>query len=423
MILSEAKITAIKDSRSSQTIEAHLTAHEGNGKEVSVKSSVPSGKSTGTYEVKSLNIATVFEQFEKIKRNIIGVNFRDQQEFDRLLIALDGSSDKHILGGNLILALSEGFARAFSGTHNLELNQYLHQLLEQKSEVPDRFPRPLFNIINGGAHVTIPKSWNKKFNVSKPLDIQEFQVVPTVDDFALGLSVGKEFYSKLGRELKKIYGEEGVVFGDEAGYVCPFKTNEEALEIIQELINHHLYPLKIGLDAAASQFHNDVSNLYSVEGIEITPEELAMLYYDFAHAYELISLEDPFNEEAFDDFSRLQAKIPETIIITDDLTTTNPERLFTAISKKSANAILIKPNQIGTVTETIDVISMAYKSGWKTIVSHRSGETKDDFIADLAVGVGAWGLKSGAPATEYRMAKYSRALELWQKNNSSNFFI
>lgn len=268
----------------------------------------------------------------------------------------------------------------------------------------------------------IPQAWNKKFNVSKSLDIQEFQVIPTTEDFALGLSVGKEFYSKLGRELAKIYGSENVIFGDEAGYVCPFKTNEEALEIIQELINRYLYPLRIGLDAAASQFHNDANDSYLIEGAERTPEELVILYYDFAHAYELISLEDPFNEEAFDDFARLQEEIPKTILITDDLTTTNPERLSKAISKKSANAILIKPNQIGTVTETLEVISMAHKNGWKTVVSHRSGETKDDFIADLAVGAGTWGLKSGAPATEYRMAKYSRALELWQKLHPVDIF-
>ncbi len=422
MILSETKIVAIKDSRGSQTLEAHITAHEGDSKEISVVASVPAGKSTGIHEVKSLSPALAFEQFEKIKRNIIGVNFHDQQEFDALLIALDGSLDKHVLGGNLILVLSEGFARAFAATRDLGLNQYLHQLLGSKHKIPDRFPRPLFNIINGGAHVTIPSDWDKKFGVSKSLDIQEFQVVPATDDFALGLSVGKEFYSKLGYELGKIYGAENVILGDEAGYVCPFKTNEEALEIIQELINRYLYPLKIGLDAAASQFHNDADDSYMIEGAERTPEELTMLYYDLAHAYELISLEDPFNEEAFDDFAGLQEKIPKTILITDDLTTTNPERLSKAISKKSANAILIKPNQIGTITETIDVISMAYENGWKTIVSHRSGETKDDFIADLAVGVGAWGLKSGAPATEYRMAKYSRALDLWQKINPSGPF-
>lgn len=421
MKISDFQIKIIDDSRKNKTLEAFVTAKEGEN-EVSAKASVPSGKSTGIHEVKSLSPAIALEQFERIKHQLLNINFRDQQEFDRLLIALDGSSDKHILGGNLILALSQAFARGFAGAHGLELNQYLHQLLETKSEAPNQFPKPIFNIIEGGVHVTIPSEWKNKFGVSKPLDFQEFQVIPTTNDFALGLSVGKEFYDKLGKELMKIYGKDGVILGDESGYVCPFKTNEEALEIIQELINRYLYPLKIGLDAAASQFHDDETNSYMIEGAERTSEELAMLYYDLAHAYELISLEDPFNEEVFDDFAHLFEKIPKVLIVTDDLTTTNPERLSKAISKKSANTILIKPNQIGTVTETLEVVSRAYKNGWRAIVSHRSGETKDDFIADLAVGVGAWGLKSGAPATEFRMSKYLRALELWQKIHPVDIF-
>jgi enolase len=328
---------------------------------------------------------------------------------------MDATTDKSNLGGNLILVLSLLFARGYSGIMEVDLSDYIRQIFEGNSI--NQFPRPIFNVINGGAHVKIPLEWKKKFGVSFPLDFQEFWVVPSVNDFALALSVGREFYHKLGRELEKIYGKEGLILGDEAGYTCPFKTNEEAFEIIQELINRHLYPLKMGLDAAASGFFNKNNQSYLIEGKEMTPEELTMLYYNLAHTYEIGFIEDPFHQEAFSDFARLYKEMPQLVVITDDLTTTNPQRLLEAILKKSANAILIKPNQIGTLSETLKVIALAYKNNWQVIVSHRSGETQDDFIADLAVGVGAFGLKAGSPETKFRMAKYLRALELWQKRN------
>jgi enolase len=233
----------------------------------------------------------------------------------------------------------------------------------------------------------------------------------------MGLSIGHEFYKKLGKELEKIYGKENVLLGDEAGYVCPFKTNEEALEILQEIINRHFYPLKIGIDAAASQFHADKNNSYIVEKNEITPEEMRILYLAIAHKYELISLEDPYYEEAFKDFALLHKEIPEILMITDDLTTTNPLRLKAAVKEKSSNAILVKPNQIGTLSETLRVIEIAYKNDWQVVISHRSGETMDNFIADLAAAANAWGIKAGAPAKPERMSKYSRMLEIWKKES------
>lgn len=422
MNIKEVKLKIIKDSRGKDTLEAKINTQE-NNREFLGWASIPSGKSTGIHEAKALEPKVALKKFELIKNKIINNDFRDQKEFDDFLIDLDGTDNKSNIGANLILSLSLSFARAISKSKNLELHQYIKEISNIKpsffvknlkdKQTSNNFPHPIFNVINGGAHVEIPKIWNKKFGIKKSLDFQEFQIIPTTDDFAIGLSVGKEFYTKLGKELIKIYGKENVLLGDEAGYLCPFKTNEEALEMLQELINRNLYPLKIGLDVAASQFHNDADNTYLIEGEKRTPEELSMLYDGIIHRYDIVSLEDPFQEEAFDDFSKLLKDMPQKIIITDDLTTTNSKRLTRAIGEKSGNAILIKLNQIGTLSQTLEVIKIAYENNWKAVVSHRSGETNDDFIADLAVGVGAWGLKSGAPAKPERMAKYNRTLELW----------
>ena len=245
-----------------------------------------------------------------------------------------------------------------------------------------------------------------------------------MNDFNISFAVGKEFYFKLGNVLDKKFGAD-VRLGDEAGYSAPFKNNEEALEVLYELILKYRYPLKIGLDAAASQFYKSGAagkkkeGFYLVDGKEVVAAELKKIYASIIRAYGILSIEDPFDEESFDDFSdlaRMLAQAEEKIlVIADDLTTTNIKRLATAVEKKSANAILIKPNQIGTLTETLDVSQLAYRSGWRAVVSHRSGETMDDFIVDLAVGLGAWGIKAGAPAKEERLAKYERLLEISQK--------
>jgi enolase len=421
MKILDAQVKVIQDSRKKDTLEAHLIAREGNGKNVVSVASVPAGKSTGTHEAAVLEPKKAFHKLTEIRDKITGVNFRDQHEFDALLLALDGTENKKNLGGNLILSLSLAFARAFAIARNLELYKYIRllatDLYELKTADSYGCSKPIFNVINGGAHVEIPENWGKKFGIKKGLDFQEFQVIPTINDFGMAMSVGREYYRKLGKELARIYGGANVILGDEAGYVCPFKTNEEALEIMQELISRHLYPLKIGLDAAASQFHVDKTNAYVVEKSERTPEELGILYYNLAHRYELVSLEDPYHEEAFEDFALLHKELPELLVVTDDLTTTNPLRLKKAIDEKSGNAILIKLNQIGTLSETISVVKLAYKNNWRTIVSHRSGETMDSFIADLAYAIGAWGLKSGSPGKPERTVKYNRLLDIWKKQS------
>lgn len=407
MKISEAFISIINDSRGKPTLAARLLTGEKEG-----YASVPSGKSRGAHEAIPLESLAAVRVFEKTLPELLGRSFVSQEEFDRFLIALDGTADKHILGANLILALSLAFARLQAQTQGIALHRYIRDISHSSSEL---VPHPFFNVINGGAHVAVPDDWKDGSGRVLRLDFQEFQIIPTTDDFLLGLSVGQEFYKKLEALLKNEFGEK-VLVGDEAGFFCPFSSNEEALEIMRELIERQRYPLAIGLDVAASQMWD--GKRYGVDGKKLSAADLLKCYQTLAGTYGIMSIEDPFYEEDFSGFSQAARLMPETIIITDDLTTTNGKRLGRAIGERAGNAILVKLNQIGTLTETLDVIKQAHAAGWKTVISHRSGETEDDFIADLAMGVGAWGLKSGAPATPYRMNKYNRVLEIVSENKS-----
>jgi enolase len=424
MKLIDANIKIIQDSRGKDTLEAELKSED-----FSAIASVPSGKSKGTHEAFVLEPKKAIEKFQEIKPQILGREFESQEDFDNFLIKLDGTPNKQNLGGNLTLSLSLAFARLKAKNENLELFQYIKQNSKLKTQ-NSKLPKPIFNVINGGAHATNPQS---------KLDFQEFQVIPEVEDFGIALSVAKEFYRRLGQFLENKFGKENITLGDEAGFSTPFKNNEEAIEILAELIAKNKYPLRIGLDIAATQMYQVSSKRYQVDGKEYSAEELKNLYLKLVDAYNILSVEDPFYEEAFDDSAKLNEALcysiatrkeeeggnrarKEKLVITDDLTTTSPERLKTAIEKKSGNAILIKPNQIGTLTETLKVVKMAYENNWQAVVSHRSGETMDDFIADLSVAVGAWGIKSGAPAAPERLAKYERILAINSKFQTNSKF-
>ncbi len=405
MKIFDASVKIIKDSRGKETLEAELKSDS-----FSVLASAPSGESRGAHEAFVLEPKLALGKFAEIKGKILEESaswrINSQEEFDNFLISLDGTPNKSNLGGNLTLVLSLAFARLKAKSEGKELFKYIGDISGIKHEVL-RPPRPFFNVINGGAHAT---------HLESKLDFQEFQIILDTQDFGLALGLGQEFYRKLNEFLENKFGKENVILGDEAGFSCPFKSNEEAIEILADLILKHNYPLKIGLDVAASQFCKDGN--YLIGGKNYSAEELENYYLQIIEAYKIFSIEDPFSEESFDDFAKLVQSKPETLIITDDLTTTNLKRLKIAIGKKSGNAILIKPNQIGTLTETIKVIKLAYKNNWQAVVSHRSGETMDSFIADLAVGVGAYGIKAGAPSAPERMAKYERILKI---SNCSNF--
>lgn len=400
MKISDANLKIIKDSRGNDTLETELKSGD-----FSVSASAPSGKSRGSHEAFVLEPNSALDKFEEIKPKILSHDFTSQEEFDGFLISIDGTPDKKNLGGNMILVLSLAFARLKAKNENLELFQYIQSIGQFPNYSITRLPHSIFNVINGGAHATNPKS---------KLEIQEFQIIPEVADFGLAYGLGQEFYRKLKEFLEAKFGKENVLLGDEAGFSCPFENDEQAIEIMAELISKHNYPLRIGLDAAATQMYQASDIKYQANGKQYAPEELKDFYLKLIETYDLISIEDPFQEEAFSDFAALTAATAAkgTKIITDDLTVTNPARLKSAIEKKSGNAILIKPNQIGTLTETLKVIKLAYENNWQTVISHRSGETMDDFIADLAIAVNAWGIKSGAPAAPERLAKYERILKI-----------
>ena len=413
----KATIKIILDSHGEETLEAELKSGD-----ILVSASVPSGKSKGAHEAFVLEPKKALEKFESIKPQILSRDFGSQEEFDNFLISLDGTPNKQNLGANLILALSLAFSRLMAKNDNLELFEYITKIQNLKPKTQNL--KPIFNVINGGVHSGYPHKSALNQCQSASLDFQEFQVIPEVKDFGIALGLSQEFYRKLKEFLEQKFGKENVVLGDESGFSCPFKNNEEAIEVLAELITKHNYPLKIGLDAAATQFfkRQETSDkgqgIYLLDGKNYSAEELKSFYLKLIYAYKILSIEDPFYEESFDMFASLTSQInadgkqinadKQILIITDDLTTTNPQRLQTAIDKKSGNAIIIKPDQIGTLTETLKVVRLAYQNNWQAVVSHRSGETMDDFIADLAIGINAWGLKAGAPASPERMAKYER---------------
>lgn len=396
MVLNDFSFKTILDSRGEETVLAEVMAEE----DVSASASVPSGKSKGSYETVSLPIAKKDEIKAILSKNVLGKDFSSQREFDQLLIDLDGTEKKEALGGNFVLALSLAFARANAKFQKTNLFSYIKWVLKNDLvfEAESKIPHPIFNVINGGAHAK-----NK-------LNFQEFQVIPSTSEYAIGLAVGQEFYRKLGEILKDKFGEENISLGDEAGYSCDFSDDREALEIIYELINKNKYPLKIGLDCAASHFYKD--GVYHLGDNKFNTGNLLDYYQKIKESYDIISIEDPFAEDDFDGFSDMTAKIKDLMVVADDLTVTNISRLKKAIEAGAGNCVLIKPNQVGTLYETLEAVRDAYVSGWKVVVSHRSGETEDDFIADLAVGVGAWGIKSGSPATKERMSKYQRILDI-----------
>ena len=401
MKIHDIAVNIIQDSRGADTLEATMS-WDNNGQIMSASASAPSGKSTGVHEAFVLEPSKALTMLESIKADILAKEFGDQKEFDDFLIALDGTENKGRLGGNLILVLSLAFAHIKAQEEGKELFRYIRDISGLEIVGNRMVKYPIFNVINGGAHA------------NNQLDFQEFQVIPMVDSFREAYRIGKEYYEKLGEAIRQKFGAEHVTLGDEAGYSAPFTSNEEAIALMKSVIAANNYPLRIGMDVAATSFFTDGG--YMVEDRRLSAQELLGIYYDLIYRYDILSFEDPFEQEAFNDFKMLYTRLNQggldTYIITDDLTTTNPKRFERAIEEQVGNAILVKLNQIGSLTETLKVIRMAYSNNWKVIISHRSGETMDDFIADLAVAVGAWGLKSGAPGKPERTVKYDRVVAI-----------
>lgn len=397
------KAREILDSRGEPTVEVDLATDPGL-----FRDSVPSGASTGKYEAKELRdggkryggrgvLKAVQNINQIIAPKLKGKEAGLQKEPDDLMRELDATQDKSKLGANAILAVSMAVCRAGAAANNLPLYQYIAKLAETGS--PPILPLGCFNIINGGAHA------------GNGLDFQEFMITPQFRRFSKNLEAGAKIY----HELKKILiGKNlGADVGDEGGFAPPIRRPEEALELILLAVKKAGYQdkIKFMLDIAASQFFAD--NRYKTKMGIFTQQGLLNYYSNLASKYPIWALEDPFFEEDWEGFRKIIKLMKGKIkIVGDDLLATNPERIKIAKEKMACNAMILKLNQIGTVSEGIEAAKLAKSYGWKIIVSHRSGETCDDFIADFAVGIGADYIKAGAPAKGERVAKYNRLLEI-----------
>ena len=401
------KAREILDSRGNPTVEVELATDLGV-----FQASVPSGVSKGKYEAielrdggKRYNGKGVLKAVKNINKIIApklkGKDPTEQKRIDDLMIKLDGTENKSKLGANAVLAVSMAVCRAGATTKNFPLWKYLSQLMEVRLPsmpiVKLSLPVPSVLMIEGGAHA------------GNELDFQEFMILPQVKPFSKALQIASEIYQELKNIIKEKYIDLAINVGDEGGFAPPARVPEEALELILKAAKNLGYQnkIKIILDVAASQFYTD--GKYKMRFGVFTSEGLLNYYSDLIQKYPVIGLEDPFSEEDGEGWHMLKSKI---LVIGDDLLATNPERIKLAKKKNACNGAIIKPNQIGTVSEAIEAAKLAKSYSWKIMVSHRSGETNDDFIADFAVGIGADFIKAGAPARGERVAKYNRLLRI-----------
>jgi enolase len=413
--IDSVKAREILDSRGNPTLEAEVRLDDG----VSGIAAVPSGASTGQHEAVELRdgdksryggkgvLKAVANVNNEIAPAVKGLSATDQPALDQKLIALDGTPNKSRLGANAILGVSLAVARAVAESAEMPLYLYLGQ------EDIYTLPVPMLNILNGGKHA------------ADSTDFQEFMVMPVgAESFAQALRMATEIY----QALKKVFAGRGLNtnVGDEGGFAPSLPSNKDAIEAILAAMEKAGYvpgsDCFIALDPAASEFYQDGKYVLSREGVSLTSEEMVDYYVKWAAAYPIISIEDGMAEDDWAGWQLLTKKLGEKVqLVGDDLYVTNVERLSKGIEMRASNSILIKLNQIGTLTETVAAIKMAQAAGWTAVVSHRSGETEDTTIADLAVGLNAGLIKAGAPCRSERTAKYNRLLrieeELGQNGN------
>jgi len=407
------KAREILDSRGNPTVEVELETDSGK-----FFASVPSGASVGKYEAIELRdggkryqgkgvLKAVKNINEIIAPKLIGKDPRNQKEIDQLMIELDGTKNKSKLGANAILPVSMVICRAGAKAKNLTLYQYIAKLAENRSLLI--LPFACFNIINGGVHA------------GNNLDFQEFMICPQKKSFSENLRIASEIYHELKETLSKKYGKLATNLGDEGGFAPPIEFPDQAIELILEAVKKLNYEkeVKLILDVASSQFFK--GGKYETKMGIFIQEDLLRYYQNLIKIYPILGLEDPFAEDDFDGWKLLRSKLGSQILmIGDDLIATNPERIKLAKERGLCNAMILKINQIGTVTEALEAAKLAKDFGWKIMVSHRSGETNDDFISDLAVGISADFIKAGAPARGERVAKYNRLLKIEEEINYGN---
>lgn len=400
----------ILDSRGNPTTEAKIILECGA---IGV-ASVPSGASTGIHEAHELRdgdksryngrgvLSAVKNINEIICPALVGMNAEDTKALDKAMIELDGTKNKSKIGANAILAVSLASARAAAAGSGVELYDFLGR--EEKIDMP----APMFNLLNGGAHAT------------NNIDIQEFMVVPYGLSLPDAIRAGSEIYHTLGKILKSKGLSTGV--GDEGGYAPNLGSDEEAIELLCSAIKESGYDFDnvgIALDVASSEWFDNGVYILPKRNVKMNADQLIKYYTDLCNKYPIISIEDGMGEDDFDGWKKLTHALGDKIMLVgDDLFVTNEERLSKGISLGIGNTILIKPNQIGSLSETMSVIKLARESGYKYIISHRSGDTPDSFIADIAVATGAKFIKTGAPCRGERVAKYNRLTEIFDEINN-----
>jgi enolase len=403
-VIEQVGAREILDSRGNPTVEVEVALDDGT----LARAAVPSGASTGEHEAVELRDGdparyggkgverAVAAVLDEIAPDLAGVDAVDQRIVDQKLVDLDGTPDKSRLGANAILGVSLAVAKAAADSAELELFRYLggpnaHVL-----------PVPMMNILNGGAHA------------DTDVDIQEFMIAPIgAESFRESLRWGAEVYHALKSVLKGRGLATGL--GDEGGFAPSLANNREALDLIVTAIEKAGYvpgrDIALALDVAATEFFSD--GAYSFEGSKRSAEQLTGYYTELVRDYPLVSIEDPLAEDDWDGWVRLTAELGDRVqLVGDDLFVTNPDRLEEGITRRAANALLVKVNQIGTLSETLDAVSLATSYGYKSMMSHRSGETEDTTIADLAVATGVGQIKTGAPARGERVAKYNQLLRI-----------
>ena len=405
----------ILDSRGNPAVEVDVITEDG----FLGRAAVPSGASTGEHEAVELRdggtswhgkgVATAIQNVnEEIAPQLVGMSVFDQRALDMKLLELDGTENKGRLGANAILGCSLAAARAAADTLGIPLYRYIG------GSNSHRLPVPFLNVLNGGAHA------------DNNVDIQEFMIAPIgAESLMQALQWGTEIYHHLKKILKSKKMATGV--GDEGGFAPNVSSNEEALQLLMEAISSAGYEagkeVALALDVAATEFYDAAEGVYNLEGEgkKLSSDEMIDLYASWAEKYPLISIEDGLDENDWDGWAALTQRLGSKVqLVGDDLFVTNPTRLKRGIDNKTANSILIKVNQIGSLTETLDAIELAHKNQYSCMISHRSGETEDSFIADLAVATNAGQIKTGAPCRGERTAKYNQLLRIEEELSSKN---
>ena len=403
----------ILDSRGNPTVEVEVLLEDGT----SSRAAVPSGASTGAFEAaelrdggkrylgKGVEKAVDFVN-DEIAPAVIGFDAQDQRFVDQEMLDLDGTKNKSRLGANAILGVSLAVARAAAESSDLSFFRYIG------GPTARTLPVPMMNILNGGAHA------------DTNVDVQEFMIAPIgAESFRESLRWGAEIYHTLKGVLKKRGLATSV--GDEGGFAPNLDSNRAALDLILEAIEAAGFKpgkdIALAMDVAATEFHKD--GKYAFEGKQKSADEMIAYYTELVNAYPIVSIEDPLDEDDWDGWTKMTSELGTKIqIVGDDLFVTNPERLAKGIKHGSANAMLVKVNQIGTLTETLDAVSLAHRNSYRTMMSHRSGETEDTTIADLAVALECGQIKTGAPARSERVAKYNQLLRIEEELDESALY-